>query len=175
MKFLELYIGGIILWTVFYLIGRILFEETEKPNYIKLVPIIMLFSYILAHINYVNSEILNGIIKIICVYSLYCVFYKIIFKKELSKVLVASLILYLCLCASEVVMVIIAGIVLEIMGKPMSIMKNSIVMNFLIALFEYIIIFKLKDKLTSIVKDNNLGKKSGIIVIFIVLITLALL
>ena len=72
-------------------------------------------------------------------------------------------------------MVIIAGIVLEIMGKPMSIMKNSIVMNFLIALFEYIIIFKLKDKLTSIVKDNNLGKKSGIIVIFIVLITLALL
>lgn len=54
-------------------------------------------------------------------------------------------------------------------------MKNSIVMNFLIALFEYIIIFKLKDKLTSIVKDNNLGKKSGIIVIFIVLITLALL
>ena len=167
MKFLELYVGGIILWTVFYLIGRILFEETEKPNYIKLVPIIMLFSYILAHINYVNSEILNGIIKIICVYSLYCAFYKIIFKKELSKVLVASLILYLCLCASEVVMVI--------MGKPMSIMKNSIVMNFLIALFEYIIIFKLKDKLTSIVKDNNLGKKSGIIVIFIVLITLALL
>ena len=95
MKFLELYVGGIILWTVFYLIGRILFEETEKTNYIKLVPIIMLFSYILAHINYVNSEILNGIIKIICVYSLYCAFYKIIFKKELSKVLVASLILYL--------------------------------------------------------------------------------
>ena len=35
MKFLELYVGGIILWTVFYLIGRILFEETEKPNYIN--------------------------------------------------------------------------------------------------------------------------------------------
>lgn len=175
MKFLELFIDSAIMWTTFYLIGRILFEEAKKTNYIKLVPMIMLFSYILAHINYVNSEILNGIIKIICVYSLYCAFYKIIFKKELSKVLVASLILYLCLCASEVVMVIIAGIVLETMGKPMSIMKNSIVMNFLIALFEYIIIFKLKDKLTSIVKDNNLGKKSGIIVIFIVLITLALL
>ena len=86
MKFLELYVGGIILWIVFYLIGRILFEETEKPNYIKLVPMIMLFSYILAHINYVNSEILNGIIKILCVYSLFCLFYKIIFKKELSKV-----------------------------------------------------------------------------------------
>ena len=107
MKFLELFIDSAIMWTTFYLIGRILFEETKKTNYIKLVPMIMLFSYILAHINYVNSEILNGIIKIICVYSLYCAFYKIIFKKELSKVLVASLILYLCLCASEVVIAII--------------------------------------------------------------------
>ena len=81
MKFLEVFIDSAIMWTTFYLIGRILFEETKKTNYIKLVPMIMLFSYILEHINYVNSEILNGIIKIICVYSLYCAFYKIIFKK----------------------------------------------------------------------------------------------
>ena len=175
MKCLILFIDSAIMWISFYLIGRILFEETEKPNYIKLVPIIIIFSSVLAHINYINSEVLNGVIKIICVYSLYCLFYKIIFKKELSKVLVASLILYLFLCASEVVMVILAGVILEIMDKPMSIMKNSITMNFLIAMLEYIVILNLKEKLIAIVKDNNLGKKSGIIVIFIVLITLALL
>lgn len=175
MKFLELYIGGIILWTVFYLIGRILFEETEKPNYIKLVPIIMLFSYILAHINYVNSEILNGIIKIICVYSLYCTFYKIIFKKELSKVLVASLILYLCLCASEVVIAIIASIVLATFHESLAFLKNTILINTIISLTEILIISLSKQKLIPYVKNSKLNRKSSLIIILVLLVTLALL
>lgn len=175
MKFLELYIGGIILWTVFYLIGRILFEETEKPNYIKLVPIIMLFSYILAHINYVNSEILNGIIKIICVYSLYCTFYKIIFKKELSKVLVASLILYLCLCASEVVIAIIASIVLATFHESLAFLKNTIFINTIISLTEILIISLSKQKLIPYVKNSKLNRKSSLIIILVLLVTLALL
>lgn len=175
MKFLELYIGGIILWTVLYLIGRILFEETEKPNYIKLVPIIMLFSYILAHINYVNSEILNGIIKIICVYSLYCTFYKIIFKKELSKVLVASLILYLCLCASEVVIAIIASIVLATFHESLAFLKNTIFINTIISLTEILIISLSKQKLIPYVKNSKLNRKSSLIIILVLLVTLALL
>lgn len=175
MKFLELYIGGIILWTVFYLIGRILFEETEKPNYIKLVPIIMLFSYILAHINYVNSEILNGIIKNICVYSLYCTFYKIIFKKELSKVLVASLILYLCLCASEVVIAIIASIVLATFHESLAFLKNTILINTIISLTEILIISLSKQKLIPYVKNSKLNRKSSLIIILVLLVTLALL
>jgi ATP-binding region ATPase domain protein len=175
MKFLELYVGGIILWTVFYLIGRILFEETEKPNYIKLVPIIMLFSYILAHINYVNSEILNGIIKIICVYSLYCTFYKIIFKKELSKVLVASLILYLCLCASEVVIAIIASIVLATFHESLAFLKNTIFINTIISLTEILIISLSKQKLIPYVKNSKLNRKSSLIIILVLSVTLALL
>lgn len=175
MKFLELYVGGIILWTVFYLIGRILFEETEKTNYIKLVPIIMLFSYILAHINYVNSEILNGIIKIICVYSLYCAFYKIIFKKELSKVLVASLILYLCLCASEVVIAIIASIVLATFHESLAFLKNMIFINTIISLTEILIISLSKQKLIPYVKNSKLNRKSSLIIILVLLVTLALL
>lgn len=175
MKFLELYVGGIILWIVFYLIGRILFEETEKPNYIKLVPMIMLFSYILAHINYVNSEILNGIIKIICVYSLYCAFYKIIFKKELSKVLVASLILYLCLCASEVVIAIIASIVLATFHESLAFLKNTILINTIISLTEILIISLSKQKLIPYVKNSKLNRKSSLIIILVLLVTLALL
>lgn len=175
MKFLELYVGGIILWIVFYLIGRILFEETEKPNYIKLVPMIMLFSYILAHINYMNSEILNGIIKIICVYSLYCAFYKIIFKKELSKVLVASLILYLCLCASEVVIAIIASIVLATFHESLAFLKNTIFINTIISLTEILIISLSKQKLIPYVKNSKLNRKSSLIIILVLLVTLALL
>lgn len=175
MKFLELYVGGIILWIVFYLIGRILFEETEKPNYIKLVPMIMLFSYILAHINYMNSEILNGIIKILCVYSLFCLFYKIIFKKELSKVLVASLILYLCLCASEVVIAIIASIVLATFHESLAFLKNTIFINTIISLTEILIISLSKQKLIPYVKNSKLNRKSSLIIILVLLVTLALL
>ena len=109
MKFVELYIGAVILWTIFYLIGKILFEEKSKPNYVKILLTMAVFSASLAHINYVNSD---GVMKIICVYSLFCLFYKIVFQKELSNVLVASLILYLCLCASEVLVAIAASIIL---------------------------------------------------------------
>lgn len=175
MKFLELYIDSAIMWTTFYLIGRILFEETKKTNYIKLVPMIMLFSYILAHINYVNSEILNGIIKILCVYSLFCLFYKIIFKKELSKVLVASLILYLCLCASEVIIAIIASIVLATFHESLAFLKNTILINILVSLVEFLIISAFKNNLIPYVNDSRLNRKSGLIIIIILLITLALL
>lgn len=175
MKFLELFIDSAIMWTTFYLIGRILFEETKKTNYIKLVPMIMLFSYILAHINYVNSEILNGIIKILCVYSLFCLFYKIIFKKELSKVLVASLILYLCLCASEVIIAIIASIVLATFHESLAFLKNTILINILVSLIEFLIISALENNLIPYVNDSRLNRKSGLIIIMILLITLALL
>ena len=175
MKFLELFIDSAIMWTTFYLIGRILFEETKKTNYIKLVPMIMLFSYILAHINYVNSEILNGIIKILCVYSLFCLFYKIIFKKELSKVLVASLILYLCLCASEVVIAIIASIVLATFHESLAFLKNTIFINTIISLTEILIISLSKQKLIPYVKNSKLNRKSSLIIILVLLVTLALL
>lgn len=175
MKFLELFIDSAIMWTTFYLIGRILFEETKKTNYIKLVPMIMLFSYILAHINYVNSEILNGIIKILCVYSLFCLFYKIIFKKELSKVLVASLILYLCLCASEVIIAIIASIVLATFHESLAFLKNTILINTIISLTEILIISLSKQKLIPYVKNSKLNRKSSLIIILVLLVTLALL
>ena len=175
MNFLELFIDSVIMWTTFYLIGRILFEETKKTNYIKLVPMIMLFSYILAHINYVNSEILNGIIKILCVYSLFCLFYKIIFKKELSKVLVASLILYLCLCASEVIIAIIASIVLATFHESLAFLKNTILINTIISLTEILIISLSKQKLIPYVKNSKLNRKSSLIIILVLLVTLALL
>lgn len=172
MKFVELFIDSFIIWIACYEIGKMLFEEKSRPNYLKLIPIISVLSMIVAHVNYTGS---SGIIKIICMYSMLCLFYKIIFEKELSKILVISLVLYLCLCVSEIVMVIIVGIFLEIMNQPMLIMKDSIIMNFLIAMLEYLVIYNTKDKVISFVSNNNLGQKSGIIVIFVVLITLALL
>lgn len=172
MKFVELFIDSFIIWIACYEIGKMLFEEKSRPNYLKLIPIISVLSMIVAHVNYTGS---SGIIKIICMYSMLCLFYKIIFEKELSKILVISLVLYLFLCVSEIVMVIIVGIFLEIMNQPMLIMKDSIIMNFLIAMLEYLVIYNTKDKVISFVSNNNLGQKSGIIVIFVVLITLALL
>lgn len=175
MSFLELYISAIILWTVFYFVGRILFEKDDKENILKVVLCIMGFSVALSYLNYINSEILHGILKILCVYNLYCLFYKIIFGKSWSKVFTASLILYLCLCASEIITVLIASYVLELFNNSIIFMKNNIVLNIIIALLNYAIIKVANKKLTYFVKNSNLNMNSHWLIILIILITLALL
>lgn len=175
MSFLELYIGAVIMWSVFYMIGRILFEEKNNVSFIKIVFSIIIFSFFLAFLNFINSEILRGIVKVICIYTLFCSFYKIIFNKSFQKIIIASLILYLFLCISEVVIVIIASVLLKSADQTVAILKNSIIMNFLISVFEYIMIVGLKNKLVLLVKNSNIGQKSNVVIILVVLITLALL
>lgn len=172
MKFVELFIDSFIIWIACYWTGKILFEEKVKPNYLKLILIVPAFSSILTHINYMNS---GGIMKIICSYSLFCLFYKIVFGKELSKVLVASLILYLCLCVSEVLVAIIASIILIMSNQSLEFLKNTIFINIVIALIEILIIYPLKPKLIPYIKNSNLDRKSGLIIISVLLITLSLL
>ncbi len=172
MKFVELYIGAVILWTIFYLIGKILFEEKSKPNYVKILLTMAVFSASLAHINYVNSD---GVMKIICVYSLFCLFYKIVFQKELSNVLVASLILYLCLCASEVLVAIAASIILIMSNQSLEFLKNTIFINIVIAYIQILMIYALKSKLIPYVKNSKLNRRSSLIIVSVLLVTLALL
>ncbi len=172
MKFVELYIGAVILWTIFYLIGKILFEEKSKPNYVKILLTMAVFSASLAHINYVNSD---GVMKIICVYSLFCLFYKIVFQKELSNVLVASLILYLCLCASEVLVAIAASIILIMSNQSLEFLKNTIFINIVIASIQILMIYALKSKLIPYVKNSKLNRRSSLIIVSVLLVTLALL
>lgn len=175
MNFLELYISAIILWTVFYLIGRILFEKKEKENIIKLISCILVFSGGLSYLNYINSEILHGILKILCVYTLYCLFYKILFKRNWSQVFTASLILYLCLCVSEIAVAIIASVILNNISNSLEFLKNTIFINLSISLLEFALIKIGCEKLIQFVRNSTKNKRSIFIIIFIILISIALL
>lgn len=172
MKFLELYISAVILWIAFYIVGTILFEEKfQMKKIILLIINIALFSIILAYVNYINSEILEGVIKIITIYSLYCIFYKILFQQPWSKILIASLILYLNLFIAEIIIAILASYALN----SIAFLKNTIIINFLISSLNLIIIRMSKKFLVSFVKNNNMNDIGSIIIILIILVTLALL
>lgn len=173
MKFLELDISAVVLWIVFYKIGKILFEESKEKLRFKSIISILVFSILLALLNYLNSEILHGTIKIICVYSLYCAFYKIVFNKDWPKILIASLILYLCLCASEVLIAILASFFFN--SNSLEFLKDTIIINVLVVILEFSIIKINKKRLIPFVKDSTFKDGFNLIIILIILVTTALL
>ena len=140
MKFLGLFIDSVIMWIAAYIVGSILLEYKGKIKILKLIFIITIFSLLLALINIPDLVFLQGIVKIISVYTLQCLFYKITFKELLSKSMILSLIWYLCLFFSEVLLVLITSIITDLLNYSMLFIKNNIIMNILIALFTYLMV-----------------------------------
>ncbi len=163
---------SLIIWISLYLIGRIVFEQ--KPvNYIKLIICMIIFPLIIASLNLLDFEIGYGIIKILTTYLLQCIFYKIIFDKSISKCMVAALLYYLCMFLSEIIIAIIASIIF--LSKSLDILKNTILINALIASLGYVIVIALRKFLINFVKNTKDNKKGLLIISIIILITLALL
>ncbi len=175
MKFLEYYIGSIILWSIIYIIGKILFDGPKKVNVFKLIIIILVFSLALTYLNLIDSEIFAGILKIICVYTLQCMFYKIIFKDSISKSMIIALVLYLCLCVSEVIVALMASLLLSKLHPTLEFLKNTIIINFCISFIELAIIKIFKKPLLQFTKNNNFNTKTSSVLVLVILITIALL
>lgn len=174
MKFFELLVGSIVLWIIFYIIGRVLFEEKEKKKFFIIGGHILAFSVALASINMIE-EFLYGTVKVLCIYFLFCSYYKLIFKRSYSKILIASLILYICLCVSEVIVAVLASIILKNLHASIDFLKNTILINVIISLVELFIVRISRKLLIKLVKSSNFGRKGNFILIFVVLITIALL
>ena len=81
MKFLEVYTGCIVIWTLYYFIGKILFRREKNLNKWLLVAIILLFSLVLTMINISNLQIFEGVSKLFISYIMVCIYYNIVFKK----------------------------------------------------------------------------------------------
>ena len=175
LEYLFLYLSAIFLWIIFYNVGRLLYNDNQSILKLKTIISILIFSIFLALINYYNFEIFNGILKILAVYALYCLFFKIVYNKSWSKVITASLILYLSLCASEVIIAIVLSLLFSILNLELSIMKNTILINILVGSATYLLIYLLRKKLVKFANSANLIKNSKILIVIIILITLALL
>lgn len=176
MKFLELYIATLVMWSMDYVMGCILFEYKEKPQHKKLIPIILIVLLLVTLINIAGAKISGGIIKIILIYiTVYC-FYSYLFNKNSSQTLIGSLILYLALFISEVIVaIIISGILYFFDDYSMLFLKNTIFINCIITSLSYTIIKLNKKVLNNLINNSNFNKKSEIFIVLLILITISLL
>ena len=176
MRFVELYIATLIMWSMDYIMGRILFENNSKPDYKKVIPIILIVSTLVTLINVANTEIFGNIMKIILIYILIYHFYMIIFNKTSSQILVGSLILYLALFISETITAIFISFIFYLLdNQSMEILKNTILINIIITTISYLIIKKNEKKLIILIKNSNSNAKSGIFMTILILVTISLL
>lgn len=174
IKFIELLIDAILVWITAYYVGKISLNVKQKVG-IKEIITIVLFSIILALLSMTNLEIYYGTIKIIGTYALECIFYKILFKESLSKVMAAALLYYLCIFLSEIIVVVTVGIFTNLIGEQMQFMKNNIIMNLLITLSSCIIAFRYKNAFSQFIKNSTKNNLSYFIIIILILLTIALL
>ena len=176
MRFVELYIVTLIMWSMDYIMGRILFENNSKPDYKKVIPIILIVSTLVTLINVANTEIFGGIMKIILIYILIYHFYMIIFNKTSSQILVGSLILYLTLFISETITAIFISFIFYLLDhQSMEILKNTILINIIITTISYIIISKNRKMLLSLIHNSKFEFRNGIMLVLLVLLTTTIL
>ena len=176
MRFVELYIATLIMWSMDYIMGRILFENNSKPDYKKVIPIILIVSTLVTLINVANTEIFGGIMKIILIYILIYHFYMIIFNKTSSQILVGSLILYLTLFISETITAIFISFIFYLLdNQSMEILKNTILINIIITTISYIIISKNRKMLLSLIHNSKFEFRNGIMLVLLVLLTTTIL
>ena len=176
MRFLELYVATLIMWSMDYIIGRILFESNNKPDYKKVIPIILIVSTLVTLINVANTEVFGGIIKIALIYILIYHFYMIIFNKTSSQILVGSLILYLVLFISETIIAIFISIIFYLLDhQSMEFLKNTIFINIIITTISYIIISKNRRMLLNLIHNSKFEFRNGIMLVLLVLLTTTIL
>lgn len=177
MQFVELFLNSLMLWSVAIVVGRMLLESKEKVNVITKIFIVLVFTTILSILNLRTFNIISGPIKVIFVYLLQCTFYKLIFSQSLSKVIMISLIWYLSLVISELIIAITVSVITYFTKSSMTFIINNILLNILIVCSIIIIIKIFKNKLISLLKNNSKIKIniSTFIVIFTTLITVSLI
>lgn len=172
----EMFISAIIIWITYYSIGKILFSEKNMISKYKIILTTMIFSVVLTVFNLLNSEVMQGIIKFIVSYSLFCLYYKIVYKKDMSQVIVGSFIAYLSILFSEIIIAIIISVIFSINNiTSMVMLKNTVIIHIFICSTAYLINYILKNKLVIFTQNVKIANKSSMIVIIIILITLALL
>ena len=177
MKFLELFITAIIMWSVNYLISKSIFSCHDKIASKRVIIAILTVSIFVSIINLLNSEISDGVIKIILSYLTIFCFNKILFDKNNHQTLIRSLIMYLILFVSEITTAIVISTILYFTKyNSMEFLKNTIFINLIITLLAYIITKANKKRFSIIINNSNeYNSKSEVLIITLILVTIALL
>lgn len=175
MEIVKLLIGGIVLAIAFFLIGRILFDEKKKIT-IKEIIAILAFGTVIMIVNLISIDSLNKILKVVIFFSCYIGYYKIIFKKRLQELVLASFFTYLIMFISEAIvsLIIIIGIAIIREGS-MAEIASGMLANIVIGVLAVIITKVVGNRIAEIIKENAMNKKALIILIVVILLTLSIL
>lgn len=172
---LEIYIDSTIMWITAYFTGLNLLGKNYSRKISKVIFSIIILSGLLTILNVISFGSFHGVIKVISVYLLQCLFYKFIFKKKISTTFLLALIFYLSIFLSEVIIALPLSLMLASIKEPVGFLKNSIVINLIISSFGYMMIRFSKILLTNfIIKDEN-NNQLSIFIIMTTLLTIALL
>lgn len=174
MDYLKVFIDAVVIWLSVYIIGILLFNRKSKKILLGLL-LTVIFSLIIVGLNAMNLDGLGGVIKILTIYILQCIFYKTIFDVSMSRSMMAALIYYLCMFLSEIFIAITVSIITNIAGTSMQFTKHDFIMNGLISLISCTIVLLFREKFSQFTKMNRMKDNSYIGIIAVILITLALL
>lgn len=176
MKFFELYVCGLFSWIINYYIGRDFFEIKKNNHPIRVAFAIVILSLLLVTVNYLFIEVLHGVLKIVLSYIMLCIFYKIIFKRDMSTTLVASLILYLIFFVSEIILASIFSAILTIINQDsLAFLQNTATINVLNTLVSYFIAKIGSAKFIGLIKNSKFNSKGSIFIVLLLLVTITLL
>ena len=171
-EYITLYISGIILWTFSLIITSKLFDRNEVKIKLTMIPVIMIFSIFTLFSNIIDDNVIKGLIS----YILMLAFNKIIFKEKWNKTIVGSFIEFVLLLSSEAVIAIVLSIVLKTINlNEVGIVKDTLIINFVIPLLGYFIIRKYEKSLREILNKNLTNDRGIIVISLMIILTLSIL
>ena len=172
LEYITLYISGLILWTFYLIIAVRLFEKNEIRIKLTMLPVIMVFSIFTLFSNLIEDNAIKGLIS----YVLMLAFNKIIFREKWNKTIVGSFIEFILLLSSEAIIAIILSIILKIVNlNEVGIVKDTLIINFIIPLLGYFIIRKYEKFLREILNKNLTSDKGIIVISLMTILTLSIL
>ncbi len=173
-KFLIYFCDSLTIWIAAYITGMLLLHKHGKSGLITII-ITIVFSLIISGLSLLNFEAYYGVIKVLTVYVLECLFYKIVFNASMSKSMVLALLYYLCMFVGEIIIAIVVSLITKVLGTSMQFTKFNLIMNLLIALINCVIVYIFRDRFKTFLSNNIKESKSYIGISTIILITLSLL
>lgn len=172
---MELIIGCGVMSISLLIIGSILFEKKLKIN-VKTIICLIMITCIVTQLNMTEKNIITNILKVMVLFVVFVVSYKIIYNNRISKTIMASFIAYLIYFIAEVFIDTIMYIIFYLLNiDDVFLMQNTIIINTVVPIITVIITFLLRKKIKELLKEENIDNKILIAISVLILFTLSLL
>ena len=172
---LEVYVGGIIMVFSAFKIGDILLKKRTKVT-LKVIVITLIMAFILGLINMISETMIDNILKIIILYVCYIGYYKLLFKENISKLILTSFMMYLIIILSETIIDFCITIVLFFIGNNIfAQFQHTLWINLSVSIIGLLLTKISGGKLSELAQETVISKKILMLIPILILLALATL